>query len=205
MPAPSKPTQARRRALGDGVSKLTKPDYSPELQLNDDHPCAPSFPPVFTPTNADLWSDCWAAETLTPLKRHGSPVAGERPPQKRQPITNAFKETAPGISHGELNRLSQRAYSLRASDASDFASAWETSIVPLLHGILQQHYIGDFAIDVHNFPGTRGSLAFCHLRVLEAPCGFRTVTSPPELPSVPPTGWMTDIVEQKCRATPCRG
>jgi hypothetical protein len=154
MSAPPKPSQTRRRGLGDRISKPgTKPGYSPDLHLTDDHPCAPSSPfQVFTPSNTGLWSQCWPA---TAHEHHDIFPAWEHPPiqqQQQQHLTFPTAHSSHGTSHSELNRLSTRDYSLRASDPADFASAWENSIVPLLTDLLQKHCSCDFAVDVHNFP-----------------------------------------------------
>ncbi|AEO65650.1 uncharacterized protein THITE_2143328 [Thermothielavioides terrestris NRRL 8126] len=152
MPVLSKPSQPRRRALGDDAPKPAKLECAPELQLDDDHPAAPSCPPVFTPTNANLWAQCWATDTATPLEHHDFFRICECPPQKVRSGTHSSEHRAPVTSHDELNHLSSRPYSLRVSDPADFASAWETSIIPLLTDLLQKLCTCDFAVDVHNFP-----------------------------------------------------
>jgi hypothetical protein len=156
MPTQSKPSQTRRGGLGDRISKPgTKPGYSPDLHLTDDHPCAPSSPfQVFTPSNAELWSQCWPA---TAHEHHDFFLAWEHPPiqeqqQQQQHLTSPTAHPSHGTSHSELNHLSTRPYSLRASDSADFASAWENKIVPLLTDLLQKNCSCDFAVDVHNFP-----------------------------------------------------
>ncbi|KAK4041986.1 hypothetical protein C8A01DRAFT_44964 [Parachaetomium inaequale] len=149
MPAPSKlSSHARRRGLGDCPSKpAVKPGYCPDIHLTDDHPCAPPLPPqIFSSSNTELWP-------ATPGEHHDFFPAWERPPkQQHQRLTPPASHTTQGTSHAELTRLSTREYALRAADPSDFASAWENSIMPLLSDLLQKHCTGDFAVDVHNFP-----------------------------------------------------
>ena len=60
--------------------------------------------------------------------------------------------TSHQITHSDLARLSSRPYSIRVSDPSDFASIWETVVVPRLVDLLQRHRMSEFAVDVHNFP-----------------------------------------------------
>jgi len=185
MPTPSKPTQhhhhRRRggrgpsesrskptaRGLGDCPSKPpAKHGYSPDVYLTDDHHprAAPAVPfPVFAPTVPELWSHCQLPNFL---EQHDFLPACEHPPPQQTTTATAstssqfHSETSPSSSsqttHAELTRLSTREYALRASDESDFAWAWETSLVPLLTDLLQRYCTCDFAVDVHNFPEVSG-------------------------------------------------
>ncbi len=159
MPAPFNTARSRRHGPGDRPSKPpTKHSYSPDLNLTDDHPCAPSIPlaPVFIPSEAETWSRSGTPGPPFHPEHHGPSPEWEHPPQLATPPTanpgDTKSQTTTATTHAELTRLSARAYALRASDPTDFASAWETSIVPRLTDLLQKHCPSDFAVDVHNFP-----------------------------------------------------
>ncbi|KAK4125246.1 hypothetical protein N657DRAFT_360689 [Parathielavia appendiculata] len=152
MAAPSNRSHTGRRGLGDRIPKpTTKIRYSPDLQLSDDHPCAPSTPfPIFTPSNAGPWSRRLPA---TAQEQPGHFPAWEHPPiQRQQYLTSPTTHANHGTSHSQLSRLSSRIYAVRTSDPADFAAPWESSIVPLLAELLRKHCSCDFAVDVHNFP-----------------------------------------------------
>ncbi|KAK4162041.1 hypothetical protein QBC43DRAFT_90615 [Cladorrhinum sp. PSN259] len=137
-------TPIRRPSLGiNGCSQQNshKPGYSPNLELNGDNPCALSFPhipqyPVFT-------------SSLEIFHQYPSPI--QQTDWVRR-LTQESPSSAQQTSSTELSRLSSRPYSLRAYDQADFASVWESTVIPLLTDLLQRYCASDFAVDVHNFP-----------------------------------------------------
>jgi len=70
-------------------------------------------------------------------------------------LTGSDANTSPGsdgMSQSTLEALSCREYAIRASDPNDFASTWESKLVPILYMLMTKHCKDDVAIDVHNFP-----------------------------------------------------
>jgi len=59
---------------------------------------------------------------------------------------------APGISFAELQHMSSRPYGERVSDQNDFASLWESTIIPSLEPIMAKHCDSDYSVDVQAFP-----------------------------------------------------
>ena len=106
------------------------------------------------------WPRQTVSRSITASFRHGSTHH-----QTSHPPLPQSHAGYDGTTHTELSRLSSRPYSVRASDPSDFASAWEENIVPLLTKILQ-HYASDFAVDVHTFPEMASSEAAAVPRVI---------------------------------------
>ena len=159
MPVPSKVAHPDRRGLGDYPPRpAVKPSYSPNINLTDTHRCASPTPvpvdSVFTQANEELWSDCPA-----PVEHHDLLPTREHPPQKKQRHQHQTPPTH-GTSHEELTRLSARPYDIRASDPSDFASTWESSIVPLLTDLLQKRKSSPSRVQVVNSLGRVASRAF---------------------------------------------
>ncbi|KAK4181401.1 hypothetical protein QBC36DRAFT_366921 [Triangularia setosa] len=136
----------RRRAAGLGRyaenPNLGKLKYCPDIQLNDERPSVSSMPPIpiFHAAN-DIWSSYPRPTEQNDWVRR---ITGEQPPTRVGESAQA--------SQAELTRLSSRAYALRAEDPSDFASVWESTVIPIITDLLQQHCDSDFAVDVHNFP-----------------------------------------------------
>lgn len=173
MPVLSRASNLRhRRSPGSSIPITGKPGYCPEIQLGEDHLCAPS---ISMPSASNgMWQHCWPDI----LEHHEWSPAGE--PQRQQPAssptahsptasspapssptpsspTPSSPTTSGTTSQTELARRSLRPYSLRTADPSDFASVWEASIVPLLTELFQQrHCNSDFTADVHNFPEVSG-------------------------------------------------
>jgi hypothetical protein len=187
MPPPSELSpQPRRRGLGDNAPKPpVKPGYCPDIHLTDEHPCAPSPPQIFNSSNTELWPLPWPAAAH---EHHDFFPEWEHPPQKQQPQPQPQPQQHPtplkphhaehGTSHSELTRLSTREYALRAADPSDFASAWEHSILPLLTDVIKKHCTGDFAVDVHNFP-ERSSEAVPRVIYVTLPADMNTAVLEP--------------------------
>ncbi|KAK0737507.1 hypothetical protein B0T21DRAFT_166196 [Apiosordaria backusii] len=139
-------TSTRRRAAGLGRSAespdIGKVKYCPDIQLNDEHPCVPCLPPIPTFNAAnDVWPSYPRTIEQNDWVRR---ITGEQPPTR-------VGESAQ-MSQAELARLSSRPYALRAGDPNDFASVWESTVIPALTSLLQQYCDSDFAVDVHNFP-----------------------------------------------------
>ncbi|KAK4659939.1 hypothetical protein QC762_114720 [Podospora pseudocomata] len=142
----SRYTNARRHAAGLGRyaenPDLGKLKYCPDIQLNEEHPSVPFMPPVpsFNGAN-DVWSSF-----PRPIEKNDwvRRITGEQPPAR----VGESSQT----SQAELGRLSSRSYSLRVGDSNDFASVWESIVIPALTDLLQQYCDSDFAVDVHNFP-----------------------------------------------------
>lgn len=87
--------------------------------------------------------------TRSPRER--SPAAREPEPKSTeapQKTTTANK----GQSRADIERLSSRPYAVRVADPEDFASVWETSVVPLVTDILKENVDCDYSVDVHNYP-----------------------------------------------------
>ncbi|KAK4200578.1 hypothetical protein QBC40DRAFT_173528 [Triangularia verruculosa] len=139
-------TTNRRRVTGLGryaeSSGLGKPKYCQDIHLHDDHPCVP-LPPTFPAFNAsnELWSSYPRPIEQNDWVRR---ITGEQAPTRAGQSSSTSQE--------ELTRLSSRPYSLRARDDNDFASVWESTVIPALTNLLQQYCDSDFAVDVHNFP-----------------------------------------------------
>lgn len=134
----------RQRGLGvDYCSRQpSKPGYCPDLELTEDHPCTPSLPrlpqqPLFS-ASAELFD------------KYPSPV--DHADSIHQFAGESSSSSSQKTSQEELSRLSSRPYSTRILDQADFASVWESTVVPLLTDLLQRHCESDFAVDVHNFP-----------------------------------------------------
>ena len=119
MPAPSNTTRLRRHGPGDRPSKSTiKHSYSPDLNLTEDHPCAPSIPlaPVFIPSDAETWPHCNLRAPPPPPEHHNRLPEWEHPPQlATPPTTNPGDTKSQPTTYAELTRLSTQAYALRAS------------------------------------------------------------------------------------------
>lgn len=97
------------------------------------------FPPTFV-SAGNLQGQCAAALLLDGTSRL---------------LTGSDANTSPGssgMSQSTLEALSSREYAIRASDPNDFASVWESKLVPILYMLMTKHCKDDFAIDVHNFP-----------------------------------------------------
>ncbi|KAK3335452.1 hypothetical protein B0T19DRAFT_447108 [Cercophora scortea] len=155
MPGPTRSSHNRkygRHASGAAKEAPSSSSYPEFPLLGDDQYCVPLppplLPPVFNPSN-DFWyqygcgygfdqygTDSWQ---LTQEQGDAGPSSYQTSPKT-------------STSQAELNRLSSRPYSARASDAGDFASIWESAVVPVLTELLQKHSNSDFAVDVHNFP-----------------------------------------------------
>ncbi|KAK3363315.1 hypothetical protein B0T25DRAFT_513360 [Lasiosphaeria hispida] len=119
---------------------LKKSTYSAELHLDLDEHCMLQ-PPVFT-TCDELWNHY--GNQLQELEgcqlvRGETGTASSGP---RSPV--------------ELGHLSSRSYSVRVSDPNDFASVWESTVVPLITELLHKYGTSSFAVDVHNFPEMSG-------------------------------------------------
>ncbi|KAK3987452.1 hypothetical protein QBC44DRAFT_120696 [Cladorrhinum sp. PSN332] len=132
----------RRRgvALNRSQQPPSKPGYYPDIQLPGDHSCTPYFPhfppyPLFSSSSMELFH------------QYPSPI------QQNDWIRRSAEESpSHQTSAAELARLSTRPYSLRVNDQADFASVWESTVIPLLTDLLGRYCESDFAVDVHNFP-----------------------------------------------------
>ncbi|KAK0671234.1 hypothetical protein QBC41DRAFT_60705 [Cercophora samala] len=137
-------TRRRAAALGQYAENpdLGKLKYGLDIQLNEEHSSVPFILPVpsFNAAN-DMWSSY-----PRPIEKNDwiRRITGEQPPTR-------VGESA-HTSQAQLARLSSRSYSLRVGDSNDFASIWESTVIPALTDLLQQYCDSDFAVDVHNFP-----------------------------------------------------
>ena len=96
--------------------------------------------PVFIPSEAELWLHCGLPALPPPPEHHNLLPEWKHPPQlATPPTTNPGDTKFQTTTYAELTSISTRAYALRASDPADFASAWETSIIPRLTDLLQKH------------------------------------------------------------------
>ncbi|KAK3940545.1 hypothetical protein QBC46DRAFT_260698 [Diplogelasinospora grovesii] len=131
-------SESRRHDAQDTCQGPRKSGHCPEILLKDDHYHLPPPPAAATFEMPNTF-----------FNHYGEGPEHEETWQlpRKQAACPASSQTS---SRAELERLSSRPYSTRVLDASDFASAWESAVIPVLSELLQKSCASDFAVDVHN-------------------------------------------------------
>ncbi|KAK3693627.1 hypothetical protein B0T22DRAFT_45581 [Podospora appendiculata] len=157
MPGPTRSSHSRKPGRHSSMATKEPPSSSyPEFPPFGDYQyCMPPLshfaPPTFDPSN-EFWD--YRAFGYGFEQHEGWSLAQEQGDAGPSSYQTSPPKTSTSLE--ELNRLSSRPYSTRASDPNDFASIWESAVVPVLTELLQKHSNSDFAVDVHNFPEMSG-------------------------------------------------